>query len=266
MRRAQIISISVALGAGALAFAGMRMLLDAAPRIIVHTERVAMAEVLVARSEMPLGHVASDSSFRWQEWPADAVSGTFITRTTRPSAPKDFAGAIVRVPLSAGEPLSDGKLMKVGAGGVLAALLAPGMRAISTKITEYTAAGKLILPNDRVDVILTRQLGGRPGNDKHVSETLLRNVRVLAIGQQIETKEGRKASEGNVATLELTPAQAEQLAEANSGGDISFALRSMADGLSGYDPSADSDLNSKHGAHSIPILRYGMKARVSSAN
>ncbi len=134
------------------------------------------------------------------------------------------------------------KLIKAGEGGVLAAILPKGMRAISTRIKEETAAGRLILPNDHVDVILTRRLRGPGGQEQHVSDTLFRNVRVLAIGQQIETKEGKKAAEGaaNTATLELTPSQAEMLARANSMGEISLSLRSIADAdKDGPDSDAD---------------------------
>jgi pilus assembly protein CpaB len=127
----------------------------------------------------------------------------------------------------AGEPVTENKLIKPGSGGVLAAILPAGMRAISTKITEVSAAGKLILPNDRVDVILT--LRERGSSSAAPSETLFENIRVLAVGQQIEAREGKKNAEGNVATLELTPSQAESLASANMRGEISLALRSIAD-------------------------------------
>ena len=112
---------------------------------------------------------------------------------------------------------------------MLAAILPSGMRAVSTRIKEETSAGRLILPNDHVDVILTRRLhAGSGGQEEYVSDTLFHNMRVLAIGQQIETKEnGKKAAEGaaNTATLELSPRQAEMLAQANSMGEISLSLR-----------------------------------------
>src|SRR5690606_12874931 len=135
------------------------------------------------------------------------------SKASKPDAIEHFKGAIARAPLIAGEPITENKLIKPGTGGVLAAILPSGMRAVSTKISEHTAAGKLILPNDHVDVILIRRTRGGEG---HTSEILFRNVRVLAIGQQIEAREGKKGSEGNVATLELTPGQAEQLALANA--------------------------------------------------
>ena len=118
------------------------------------------------------------------------------------------------------------------------------MRAISTRIKEETGVGRLILPNDHVDVILTMRRRG-----DHVSDTLFRNVRVLAIGQLIEAREGKKLAEGNTATLELTPSQAEELAAANAKGEISLVLRSIADIKGGDEtgqyPSEDHALRRK---------------------
>jgi pilus assembly protein CpaB len=267
MRRAQVIGISVALGAGLLAFVGMRGLLKPGPAPIIQSETINATQVLVARSDIPLGQIANEGSFRWQDWPSDAVGSSFVTRTSKPQALKDFSGAIARAPILAGEPITDNKLIKAGTGGVLAAILPQGMRAISTKISEITAVGKLILPNDHVDVILTRRMRGRSGAEEHVSDTLFRNVRVLAIGQQIEAKEGKKNAEGNVATLELTPRQAELLALANAMGEISLALRSIADLSAGGGPSAGSDLTrSNQRGNAIRILRYGVKSHAYGVN
>lgn len=258
MRRGQLLGIGVALGAGMLAFMGMRGLLKSQPAAAVKAEKVDVTEVLVARVDIPLGHLVNEGSFRWQEWPKSAVGGSFVASTNRPEAIKDFTGAIARAPILAGEPITENKLIKAGSGGVLAAILPQGMRAISTRITEHTAAGKLILPNDHVDVILIRRTGGGSG-EGHVSEILFRNVRVLAIGQQIEAREGKKGSEGNVATLELTPQQAEQLALANSMGEITLALRSVADIAEAPSGSEGPAKSKEPGA--ISILRYGVRSR-----
>jgi pilus assembly protein CpaB len=160
-----------------------------------------------------------------------------------------------------GEPITPYKLVKAGEGGVLAAILPAGMRAISTRIKEETSVGRLILPNDHVDVILTQRRRGRSGNDEFVSETLFRNVRVLAIGQLIEAKDGKKLAEGNTATLELTPRQTELLAEANSRGEVSLALRSIADvgGRVEETPEQDKGVN-------IRVLRYGVKSKAYGVN
>ena len=167
---------------------------------------------------------------------------------------------MARAPMLPGEPVTALKLVKAGEGGVLAAILPQGMRAISTRIKEETGVGRLILPNDRVDVIHTRRVRGRSGGDDFTSETLFHNVRVLAIGQLIEAKDGKKLAEGNTATLELTPAQAQRLAEANSGGEISLSLRSIADMETKDGPAAGRR------GDTIRIIKYGVKSGAYGVN
>jgi pilus assembly protein CpaB len=268
MKRAQVIGISIAGAAGVLAFVLMKGIVNK-PQAEKKVEvQVNATEVLVARTDIGLGQIANESHFRWQTWPTEAVTGGFITKSAGMAAMRDLSGAIARAPIMAGEPITAHKLIKAGQGGVLAAILPPGMRAISTKIKEETAAGRLILPNDHVDVILIRRMRGKSGQDEHVSDMLFRNVRVLALGQQIETKEGKKSAEGaaNTATLELTPRQSELLALANSMGEISLALRSIADlAADGTGPSNGNDLNKDRG-NAIKVLRYGVRSRASSVN
>jgi pilus assembly protein CpaB len=267
MKRAQVIGISIAGTAGVLAFVLMKGIVNKPQPQKQVAVQVNATEVLVARTDIGLGHIANEGHFRWQTWPADAVSGGFITKSGGMAAMRDLSGAIARAPIMAGEPITAHKLIKAGQGGVLAAILPPGMRAVSTKIKEETAAGRLILPNDHVDVILIRRTRGRSG-DEHVSDVLFRNVRVLALGQQIETKEGKKSAEGaaNTATLELTPSQAEQLALANSMGEISLALRSIADlAADGGGPNSGDRLKKERGSF-IKVLRYGVQSRASSVN
>jgi pilus assembly protein CpaB len=268
MKRAQLIGIAIAAGAGLLAFVGMKSAMKAPPKQIVERSKLDTVQVLVAQADIALGSIANEQNFGWMEWPSSSVSPGFITNAQRPTAKKDFAGAVARSPILKGEPITESKLIKAGSGGVLAAILPPGMRAISTKISEQTAVGKLILPNDHVDVILTRRARGRNGAEEHVSDTLFRNVRVLAIGQQIEVKEGKKNSEGNVATLELTPRQTELLALANSMGEISLALRSVADlNASATGPAEGQEFGKAGRANnSIRVLRYGVKSRAYGVN
>jgi pilus assembly protein CpaB len=266
MKKAQLIGISVAGVAGILAFVMMGSMLKAPPKPTLVKETVDAVKVLVARSDLPLGSVANEESFRWQEWPREAAASPgFVTSTSKPNALTEFSGYVVRVPLLSGEPVTDNKVVKLGAGGILAAVLPPGMRAISTKIDEKTAVAKLILPNDHVDVIVTQRKRGKNGTEEIVSDTLFRNVRILAIGQQIESKEGKKNAEGNVATLELTPKQSELLALANTQGEISLSLRSVAD-INGDGPSSNDELNKKNTGNSVRVLRYGVKSRAYGLN
>lgn len=266
MNKAQLIGISVAGVAGILAFVMMGSMLKAPPKPVVVETKVETTKVLVARSDLPLGTVTTDQSYRWQEWPSDAISPSFITSASKPNAMSEFAGYIARSPILSGEPITDIKIVKAGAGGVLAAVLPPGMRAISTKIDEKTAVAKLILPNDHVDVILTQRKRAKNGTEEIVSDTLFRNVRILSIGQQIEAKEGKKNAEGNVATLELTPKQSELLALANTLGEISLSLRSVAD-LNSDGPTGNDEMgNKKDRGNSVRILRYGVKSRAYGVN
>jgi pilus assembly protein CpaB len=270
MKRAQVIGISVAGIAGLLAIVMVQRMVNKPPVIIKEDRTVNSTEVLIARVDIGLGQVATDSLFRWAEWPvAAAVGPGFVTKKSNPGAMSQFSGSIARAPIMAGEPVTTSKLIKAGQGGILAAILPAGMRAISTKIKEETAVGRLIMPNDRVDVILIRRMRGQSGGDEHVSDTLFSNVRVLAIGQQIETKEGKKSAETNAATatLELTSKQSEMLALANSMGEITLSLRSIADlQAGGNGPSADEDFNKTKTSNAVRVMRYGVKSRAYGVN
>lgn len=248
MKRGQLLGVAIAGVCGLGAFYGVLKLVNRPARVITQEVPTNLAQVLVAKTDVGLGQITGPENFRWQDWPQSALSPNYIQRGARPNAIADLTGAVARTPLLPGEPITPMKLVKAGDGGVLAAILPAGMRAISTRIKEETGVGKLILPNDHVDVLLTT----RKRSD-HASETLFRNVRVLAIGQLIEAKEGKKLAEGNTATLELTPAQAEELAGANVRGEISLTLRSIAD-IKGGDENAITH---------VKILRYGSKSRAS---
>lgn len=252
MNRAQLIGLGIAGFCGLAAFLGVRTLVDK-PAPVVREEVVTKsAQVLVARKDIALGDVIGQDGLRWQDWPETALNKEFIQRKTRPNALTEVSGAIARAPLLSGEPVTANKVVKLGEGGVLSAILPSGMRAISTRIKEETGAGRMILPNDRVDVILVVRKRNKAGGEEFSTEILFENIRVLAIGQMIEARDGRKLAEGNTATLELSPGQAETLAAANARGEITFALRSIAD-IQGGDKV--SDMNKMD--TSVRVLRYG---------
>jgi pilus assembly protein CpaB len=262
MKQAQLVSLGIAAVCGVAAIFGMSKLGGKKVDVAV-PQQVDATMVLVAKQDIALGQIATADNFRWQEWPAGAVSPSYVQDARRPNALKDFTGRIARAPIMKDEPVTDHKLIKAGEGGVLAAILPAGMRAISTKINEATAVGRLILPNDYVDVILIQRRRAKAGGgEDYVSDTLFRNVRVLAIGQLIEAKEGKKNAEGNTATLELTPRQSELLALANAMGEISLTLRSVAD-VNQSTPGASE--RSQRG-NSIRVLRYGVKSRAYGVN
>jgi pilus assembly protein CpaB len=267
MKRAQIIGFSVAGGAALLAFYVASSFVQPPPEPVTVEKQVDSTEVLVAGSDVGVGQTVTEANFRWVSWPADATTPAYITKQNGGlQKMRELSGSIVRSELLAGEPITQAKLIKAGQGGVLAAILPQGMRAISTKIKAETAAGSLILPNDHVDVILIRRLRGRGGQEENVSDTLFRNVRVIAIGQQIETKEGKRAADGSAstATLELTPRQAEMMALANAMGDITLSLRSVADMSS--DPQAAGGLDFNKRNNAVRVIRYGAKSRVYGVN
>jgi pilus assembly protein CpaB len=267
VKRGRLIGIAIAGGAGLLAFLLMQSIVSGPSAPTQVAVPVNATEVLVARRDIPLGEITKDTDFRWQTWPAEAVTPSFITQADADEGMKFVSDAIARAPLLEGEPVTRAKLIKPGQGGVLAAILPSGMRAISTKIKEETSAGRLILPNDRVDVLLTRRDRSPTGQEEYVSDTLFYNVRVLAIGQDIATKEGAKAPEGsaNTATLELSPRQAELLARANSQGEISLALRSVADGDPKGKGPGTAAMDDQRGT-SVRILKYGVPSRAYGVN
>lgn len=267
MKRARVIVLMIAIAAaGCAAIVAKRMTGAPAPTRVVVASSGDTIDVLVASTEIRLGDSVKAGEMKWQAWPKNSASAGYITRDASPNAMSKLSGAIARAPFLEGEPIKEQKLIKVSEGGVMAAILPSGMRAISTPIREETSAGGFILPNDRVDVIVSRKVR-TARKEEHVSETVLRNVRVLAIGQSIESKDGKKVATGKTATLELTPNQAETLALAQSMGDISLSLRSLADARPGEGgpEQTDNPLGSSRGA-SVKILKYGVQSRAYGVN
>jgi len=261
MKRGQVIALGLAAASGLGAVMMARSLTRPAPPPPPVVEKVQTEHVLVARSDIGLGHVATEANFTWQEWPKDAVARSFITRQARPKAITDLTGTVARVAMTAGEPVNENKLVKPGEGGVLAALLTPGMRAVSIKIEEKTAVGGLVLPNDHVDVLIVRTSRNKTGEEQTTPQTLLRNVRVLAIGQTIETKDGKRTVDGRTATLELSPEHAETLVHATTSGEFVLALRSIAD-IAAEGTVAPT----KTSTDTVRVIRYGTPSTYYSVN
>jgi pilus assembly protein CpaB len=230
MKTARIVVLGIALSAGGVA-AYLASSSDTKPTAV--TEPVAQlptVDVLVAKSDIGLGQTVAPGDVQWQTWPSASASDNFIRRSDRPDATTQVAGSIARSPFIAGEPIRELKLVKANGSGFMAAVLPGGMRAVSTEISPETGAGGFILPNDRVDVILSKhQKNASSGTDFIVSEIILSNIRVLAIDQTPREKDGQNSVVGKTATLELKPAQAELLARARQTGTLSLALRSLVD-------------------------------------
>ena len=259
MKAARLIVLGVALAAGGIAAflvaGGEEPKKDEAPPVVVQLPTV---DVLIAKNDIAMGTAVAAQDMQWQAWPASTTSGTFITKKDRPNAIQELAGAISRAPFTAGEPIREAKLIKAnGAAGYMAAILPSGMRAVSTEISPETGAGGFILPNDRVDVILTRRPkdADRNSPNETTSETILANVRVLAIDQTVEEKNGQRVVVGKTATLELTPRQAETLALSRQLGTLSLALRSLLDANQTTTSDADDKNDRKTG---INTVRFGV--------
>ncbi len=266
MKKGQIISLAIAAACGVGALFVMSKFKPAPPPPQVDPTQTSMTKVLVARSDIGLGTLTTETNFRWQEYPEGTVpQGAISCAGNNACSMREYGGSIARVPILKEEIITRMKIVKAGEGGVLASILPQGMRAIAVPTkSDDTAVGRLILPNDHVDVILIRRMRGKGGQDEHVSDTLFRNVKVLAIGQRIEAaKADQKAAEGTTATLELSPRQAELLALAKSMGEITLALRSIADFK---EDRETKDLKSDNRGNAIRVLRYGVKSRAYGVN
>jgi pilus assembly protein CpaB len=231
MKPARLVVLGIAVVAGGVAalLAGRSDPPPVAPQPVAAIDTV---DVLVAKKDINIGQAILAEDMGWIAWPVAAASPQFLRRSDRADAIEQLTGAIARVPIASSEPLRESKLIRAKGSGYMAAILPSGMRAVSTEISPETGAGGFILPNDRVDVILTRrdrEAERLTGIESIVAETLLSDVQVLAIDQNVEEKNGQRVVVGKTATLELTPRQAETLAMGRQQGTLSLALRSLVD-------------------------------------
>jgi pilus assembly protein CpaB len=258
MKPARIAILAIALLAGGIAaFLAGR---SDPPPVLTPSVQLETVEILIANVDIGMGHAVSDQELRWQTWPTAAAGPNFIRKGDRPDAIEQLAGSIARQPFSAGEPIREIKLIRAKGSGYMAAILPAGMRAISTEISAETGAGGFILPNDHVDVILSRrdkEAEKAAGVEVYTSEIFLSNVRVLAIDQTVEEKNGQRVVVGKTATLELSPQQAELLARSRQMGTLTLALRSLVDSDGATETPAGDDraAGSRRGMN---MVRYGI--------
>ncbi len=256
MKSARIIVLGVALLAGGLAF----MLSGRTPAPVQQVVKPAIetVDVLVAKKEIGLGTAVQPADIGWQTWPAAAANASFIQKKSHPNALEDFKGAIARAPFVAGEPIREQKMIRANGSGFMSAIITPGMRAISTDISPESGVGGFVLPNDHVDVILTRrdQEQQKHSGDGVTSETVLRNVRVLAIDQTVQEKDGQKVVVGKTATLELTPHQAETLVMSRQRGTLSLALRALTENKAAPKPETEDERRTG----TVNFVRYGVNS------
>jgi pilus assembly protein CpaB len=260
MNTARIVVLAIALGAGSVALY-LASTSDGPPPP-PQVAQLPTTDVLVAKADIALGQSLGPDDVQWQSWPATAASSNVIRRNDRPEAVTQVAGSIARSPFIAGEPIREPKLVHANGAGFMAAVLPSGMRAVSTEISPETGAGGFILPNDRVDVILSKREKGpdRSGPETVNSEIILSNIRILAIDQAPKEKDGQNTVVGKTATLELKPEQAELLARARQSGTLSLALRALVD-LNAPEVKVEDTTGSKR--ESINIVRYGIPTAVT---
>jgi pilus assembly protein CpaB len=257
MNIARIFVLLIALSAGGVAAYLARGAEDKPQLRAEPVAQLPTVEILVAKSDLGLGQIVKQEDLLWQAWPASATGGNLITRAGKAGAVQDIAGSIVRAPFIAGEPIREQKLVKANGSGFMAAILPTGMRAVSTEITPENGAGGFILPNDRVDLILSKREKNpeRNGPDVAAAEIILTNIRVLAIDQAPKEKEGLNTLVGRTATLEMKPEQAETLARARQSGTLSLALRSITD-INTPDGKAEEPAGRRN--ESVNVVRYGV--------
>lgn len=258
MNLARMIVLGIAiLTAGAAAFMVRSMSTSQGPAVAALDSpavSISTKSVLVSTRPITVGETLIAEDFRWQVWPEEVVHPSFIIRTNTGEGAEKWIGAIVRSPVVEGEPLTGHKMVHIGQGGVMANIIEPGKRALGIKISAQSGAGGFILPNDRVDVILTfKQASDGSRQNKFNSETILQDVRILAIDQTFREQDGQQVVVGRTATLELSSLQVEELALAAQVGNLSLALRS----LSSADASVEEVRKERRSRKQIVVVRNG---------
>ncbi len=269
MKPARILLIFVAVLTGGLAAFLATRGEDPATQVVQQTPEIveeAKLQVLVANTAIGVGQRLNSSLVSWQDWPEGAVRPEYITSSIIPDAIEQMDGTVARFEIFAGEPIRQSKLIRSDQG-YLSAVISPGMRAVSVPVTAESGAGGYIVPNDRVDVVRTGRGNGGVG-----TQTILANIKVLAIGVRLgevgatagnpdpEDPQAQVFEEETIATLELSPAQAETIIGAGSDGKLTLVLRSVAD----FAPSpADGQLQAAN--RPIRLIRFGVETNIASA-
>tara|TARA_R110002153_G_scaffold79270_4_gene202378 strand:+ start:1561 stop:2508 length:948 start_codon:yes stop_codon:yes gene_type:complete len=214
-----------------------RMLMSANQKSEVEIVKTAAASVLVARVDLPAGTFLKPNNLEWQPWPEDGIHDYHIIKPATEDRADDYVdpmqaldGAVVRVNLRAGEPVTKVRVVHPGERGFLAAVLEPGFRAVSVPVDATTGIAGFVFPGDSVDVLMTMQLRDQREDAKqnrYFSQTVLKRVRVLAIDQQVDKQEG-EALIAKTATLEVSPKEAERIAVSLQMGQLSMSLNSLS--------------------------------------
>ena len=241
------------------------------PQQQVVVQKAESADVLVVTQDMRFGDVIQPAMLEWRSWPQDHLLPGMITRDGRPDAIDEIAGSRVRAPLVAGEPLMENKIVAREGGGLLSTLIPANMRAVSIRVSVETGVGGFVMPNDRVDVILTRSIPSAEGGEKKISDTVLENVRVLAVDRLYagENTDQPGLEEMTTATLEVTPKQAQVLAQVQGMGELSLALRPLDERKGAKAEDIRPRLSPKFARNAsggVRLFRYGVPSIQITSN
>jgi len=227
--------------AGTTAYLARGLMTKPAPQVVVQAPAPpppSSSAILVAAGDLPAGTLLLEEHLKWQPWPENSMNPNYIKQTDQDI--KSFVGAVVRRGITAGQPIMPAMIVKPGERGFLAAVLKPGMRAVSVGVTDVAGISHLILPGDRVDLLLTQTLVAEPsdeesGNkDRKGAETVLENIRILAVDTVLNDVKNEPI-DGKTVTIEVTPKQAEMITIAVEIGRIAFSLRGLEN--NGFDRS-----------------------------
>lgn len=247
MNVSRIAILGVALVAGAAAFflmLGNKP--DIAPVQIVEPVREETVRVLVANADIQRGQRLTMDDTHWIAWPKKAVQPTFITDAD-PSARENLESAVARSLIVTGEPIVNAKIVRADSSGLMAAILAPGMRAVTLRVSPETSSGGFILPGDRVDIMIS---SGRGSRGESGTRTIFEDVRVLAVNTLYTENTEVAHIDGANVTLELSPTDAEAFIAARTTGNLSLVLRSI------FKPENELQATERRSSN-VSVIRYG---------
>jgi pilus assembly protein CpaB len=217
--------------------------------------QIAMSEVLVASTNLTPGQALTTEQVRWEKWPTSTVDPSFITHDAATTEEQVVKGSVVRAMILPGQPITKTSIVHGDASGFMAATLSEGMRAISISVSVDSSAGGFILPNDRVDVILTRK--PESSQAKSFAKTILSDLRVLAVDQTYRQEKDTRTVIGKTATVEVSPEQAELIAAAAQSGVLSLSLRPLSNDVASLDPSVAKKSVAANDGY-VSVIRYGL--------
>ncbi len=230
-----ILLVGALIVAGVTAFFARTMFIGAAtPEAVAQAPVQQGPEVLVATRTLPVGTIIDAEALRYQVWPEGLVQPAYFIRNGEGGDPQELIGTVVRNEIAAGQPLTQGAIVRPGDRGFLAAALGPGMRAITVSVSATSGVAGFVFPGDRVDLVLTQEVTGTQEGEPSlkVSETVIRNIRVLAVDQRINSRDengNQVATPTSTVTFEATPRIAEKIMVAQTIGQLSLSLRGLAE-------------------------------------